>query len=158
MLKCSDGTNLYHPPMADAAGLNEAGIQPLNQALAEVGAQPLASGGGQTYPKYRGLLGKIFSGNAKVPYRPYATFSASEAFARWFQRFYDTSSAKFYYRWSIEGPVRSQGYSLVWTIAPSDNRLAKGDVEAAFMKNDIRALATVVRQASVNITVSTTPG
>lgn len=138
----------------DASGLNDMGIKPLTQALLEVGAQTLASGGGQTYPKFGGLLGKIFPGKAKVPYRPFATFSASEDFAQWFQRFYDISTEKFYYRWSIEGPFHSQGYSLVWTIAPSDARLAKGDAEAAFMKNDLRALATVVRQASVNITVS----
>lgn len=143
--------------MADVSGLSETGIKPLTQALLEVGAQTLASGGGQTYPKFRGLLGKIFPGNAKVPYHPYATFSASEDFARWFQRFYDISTEKFYYRWSIEGPFHSQEYSMLWTIAPSDNRLAKGNVEAIFMKNDLRALATVVRQASVNITVSTTP-
>lgn len=142
--------------MADAFESSEAGIKPLTQALVEVGAQTLASGDGQTYPKFRGLLGKIFPGNAKVPYRPYASFSASEDFARWFQRFYDISTEKFYYRWSIDGPVYSQGYSLVWTIAPSDTRLAKGDVESIFIKNDLRALATVVRQASVNITVSTT--
>jgi len=142
---------------ADASELSEMGIKPLTQALLVVGVQTLASGGGQTYPKFRGWLGKIFPGNAKVPYYPYATFSASEDFARWFQRFYDISTEKFYYRWSIEGPFHSQGYSLVWTIAPSDTRLAKGDVEAAFMKNDLRALATVVKQASVNITVSPTP-
>lgn len=142
--------------MADASALSETGIKPLTQALLEVGARTLASGGGQTYPKFRGLLGKIFPGSAKVPYRPYATFIASEDFAHWFQRFYETSTEKFYYRWSIEGPFHSQGYSLVWTIAPSDIRLAKGDAEAIFMKNDLRALATVVRQASVNISVSTT--
>ncbi|MGY2464030.1 hypothetical protein [Vreelandella sulfidaeris] len=157
MLKCSDNTNLYYPALADASELSETGIKPLTQALVEVGAQTLASANGQTYPTFRGWLGKIFPCNAKVPYRPYATFSASEDFARWFQRFYDTSTEKFYYRWSIEGPFHSQGYSLVWTIAPSDIRLAKGDVETIFMKNDLRALATVVRQAAVNITVSPAP-
>lgn len=129
----------YHS--AKAAAMIEPGIEPLTDDLNAVGV-PLSSceghankGPGEAFQWLTGLL-------PIDAYKPFVMFGASEEYARSFQRHYDRTTG-FHYCWTIKGHFHPQGYDLVWTIEPIDYCLARGEVDAEKVSQDIRLLASV---------------
>lgn len=150
VLKSVGGPVMREYQDAKASGLIEPGIEALTDAFFEAGAAPLSSCEGHRTVERR-RFGRVLRMIQQQPsFRPFVMFSASEAYARSFQKCYDQAmgTKRIHYCWIITGHFHPGNYELVWTLEPNDTRLDRGDVDTYLVHHDFDALAQIAIQAA----------
>ncbi|MDD9176030.1 hypothetical protein PVK62_07890 [Aliivibrio sp. S3MY1] len=110
---------------AKEKGIIEEGIQPLCDALLEIGAHPLASCAGHYSGVITGRLGRIRSvifGEQACWLKPYITFSSSTNLAQKLNGYLNKEKG-LTFNWHISGQFNDKNH-LIWMFEPVDWRIS----------------------------------
>ncbi len=130
---------------AKANGLIECGILPLTDALYGRKCFPIASCEGHSYKHgYFNFIMDLILKKHKPSYNPFVMFTCSMGLAKELSNKLFNNPALFY-AWIVRATFNPSIGVLVWTLEPSDYRLAMGDVDIDKVKQDILQLSKVVK-------------